>query len=166
MRRSIIPALVLAVICARTAHAETPDEWIRLGARVHGGFGAFIPLGIRIGEDALNRLKAERRGVSVTFHDGEKAPCACLADGIALATVATVGQRSLTIAPEKAPPGTLAVVVVRSKATGEGVRYVVPGAALPRLGDWNRSLDERGRYDAVMSADGLFALGPADEGAN
>jgi hypothetical protein len=47
-------------------HAETPEEWIKLGARVHGGFGAFIPAGIRIGLDALERLKAEPRDVRPT----------------------------------------------------------------------------------------------------
>jgi hypothetical protein len=24
--------------------AETPEEWIALGARVHGGFGAYLPV--------------------------------------------------------------------------------------------------------------------------
>jgi hypothetical protein len=43
-------------------HAETPDEWVALGARVHGGFGGFIPLGIRIGLDALDRLHAMALG--------------------------------------------------------------------------------------------------------
>ena len=41
-------AIVLAAWCA-TASAETPEEWIALGARVHGAFGSFIPLGIKIG---------------------------------------------------------------------------------------------------------------------
>jgi hypothetical protein len=31
-----------------TVRAQAPDEWITLGARVHGAFGAFIPVGIRI----------------------------------------------------------------------------------------------------------------------
>jgi hypothetical protein len=39
------------------SHAQTPHDWIKLGERVHGGFGAFIPVGIRIGQDALQRLK-------------------------------------------------------------------------------------------------------------
>ena len=47
--------------------AETPEEWIKLGARVHGGFGAFIPAGIRIGEDALKRLNAKPRELAVTY---------------------------------------------------------------------------------------------------
>src|SRR6478735_5256923 len=44
-----------------SAHTETPEEWITLGTRVHGGFGAFIPLGIRIGLDAVQRLNAKPR---------------------------------------------------------------------------------------------------------
>ena len=55
-------------------HAETPEEWIKLGARVHEGFGAFIPAGIRIGLDALERLKAEPRGEGV-FYTGVKGRC-------------------------------------------------------------------------------------------
>jgi formylmethanofuran dehydrogenase subunit E len=137
------------------AHAETPDEWIALGARVHGGFGAFIPVGIRIGLDALRRLEAKPREVTVLYHDSDKAPCACIADGIAVATVATVGQRTLQIAAEKAPPGAMAVVVVRKKQSTEGVRYTVADSWLPKLGEWNRTLDARG-HDAVMRAEGLF----------
>jgi formylmethanofuran dehydrogenase subunit E len=59
------------------------EEWIALGARVHGAFGAFIPLGIRIGLDAIERLQARPRDLAVTYYDSEKSPCACFADGIA-----------------------------------------------------------------------------------
>jgi len=75
-------AVVGGTLALSAGHAETPEEWIKLGARVHGGFGAFIPAGIRIGLDALARLKAEPRGVTVTFYTGEKAPCPCIADGV------------------------------------------------------------------------------------
>ena len=52
-------ALGLSVALGSSAgRAQSPEEWIRLGERVHGGFGAFIPVGIRIGQDALQRLKA------------------------------------------------------------------------------------------------------------
>src|ERR1700736_2279657 len=99
----------------RHARAETPEEWIKLGDRVHGGFGAFIPVGIRIDLDALQRLHAEPRQVSVVYFDSDKAPCACVADGVEIATVASVGQRTLQIASEKAPPGALAIIIVRNK---------------------------------------------------
>jgi formylmethanofuran dehydrogenase subunit E len=145
---------------AATAHAETREEWIALGTRVHGGFGAFIPVGIRIGLDALGRLKASPREVTVVYFDSEKMPCACFADGVMLATVASPGQRTLQIAGEKAPPGALAVVVVRHRKTGEAVQYTIADSWLPKLGEWNKALDPKGRYDEVMQADGLFAVTP------
>jgi formylmethanofuran dehydrogenase subunit E len=152
-------AAVLAVASA-SARAESPEEWITLGARVHGGFGAFIPVGIRIGLDALERLKAGPREVTVLYFDSDKAPCACIADGIMLATVASPGQRAMQIAPERAPPGTLAVVTVRHRKTGEAVQYTIADTWLPKLGEWNKALDPKGRYDEVMKAEGLFTVAP------
>jgi formylmethanofuran dehydrogenase subunit E len=155
-----LPALTL-MIAGLTARAETPEEWIALGARVHGAFGAFIPLGIRIGLDAVDRLHAKPRELSVLYYDSDSSPCACFADGIAIATYASVGQRSLTIAPEKAPAGAAAVIVIRPRQGGAGFRYTIPMAALAKLAPMNKNLDPHGRYDAVMAADGLFQVEPA-----
>jgi len=152
--------LAFALLLPVSASAETPDEWIALGARVHGGFGAFIPLGIKIGLDAVKRLDAKPRELTVLYHDSDSSPCACFADGIAIATYASVGQRTLTIAPEKAPAGAAAVIVIRPRKGGPGFRYTIPMAALARLGPMNKELDPRGRYDAVMAADGLFQVEP------
>jgi len=110
MKRSLVAALLVCL--PLTSRAETPGEWIALGARVHGAFGSFIPLGIKIGLDAVNRLNAKPRELTVVYHDGTASPCACFADGIAIATYASVGQRTLVIAPEKAPDSALAVVVI------------------------------------------------------
>jgi formylmethanofuran dehydrogenase subunit E len=138
--------------------SETPEEWIALGARVHGAFGAFIPLGIKIGLDAVERLKAQPRELTVTYYDSDKSPCACFADGIAIATYASVGQRTLTIVSEKAPDGALAVVIIRPRKGGPGFKYTVPVADLAKLGAMNAKLDPRGRWDAVMKEDGLFEV--------
>src|ERR1700736_1075953 len=153
-----IALIGLAVVgfLIRHARAETPEEWIKLGERVHGGFGAFIPVGIRIGLDALQRLHAEPRQVSVVYFDSDKAPCACVADGVAIATVASVGQRTLQITPEKAPPGVMAEIIVRHKQSGAAVKYTISDTWVPKLIDMNKNLDARGRYDAVMNANGLF----------
>ncbi|MFY9828211.1 MAG: formylmethanofuran dehydrogenase subunit E family protein [Rhodoplanes sp.] len=156
MRRLAV-ALLAASVTTGFARAETPEEWIMLGARVHGAFGAYIPVGIRIGLDALQRLDAKPREVTVLYYDSDKAPCACFADGIALATVATFGARTLRLAPEKAPEGEMAVVVVRNKKTGAAVIYTVADTWIPKLAEWNRTLDPRGRYDEVMKAEGLFS---------
>jgi hypothetical protein len=153
-------SILIAGVIAAPARAESPDEWIALGTRVHGAFGAFIPLGIRIGLDAVSRLHAKPRELAVVYHDSVRSPCACFADGIAIATYASVGQRTLTMAPEPAPEGAIAVAVIRPRAGGAGFKYTVPVAALARLGAMNKDLDPRGRYDAVMGADGLFQVEP------
>jgi formylmethanofuran dehydrogenase subunit E len=153
---AVLALLAIGNVNATSARGETPEEWVQLGARVHGGFGSFIPVGIRIGLDALQRLDAKPREVTVTYYDSDKAPCACVADGVAIATVASVGQRTLSIAAEKAPPGAMAVVVVRSKQSGAAVKYTLSDSWVPKLIDINKTLDPRGRYDAVMKADGLF----------
>ena len=155
-------AVLLAVsIRSGAGHAETPEEWIKLGARVHGGFGAFLPAGIRIGLDALERLKAQPRGVTVTFYTGENSPCPCIADGVMLATQASPGQGTLQVAADKAPAGALAVVVVRDHNSGVGVRYSIADEWLPKIIGWNKALDPAGRYQAAMSAAGLFEVRPA-----
>jgi hypothetical protein len=56
-----IAVLSLLLIGAGAARAETPEQWVELLTRVHGGFGSFLPAGIRIGEDALRRLNAKPR---------------------------------------------------------------------------------------------------------
>jgi formylmethanofuran dehydrogenase subunit E len=162
MLRFIAIALTAALVSSGSARAETPDEWIALGTHVHGGFGAFIPLGIRIGQDAVERLNAKPRELAVTYYDSDAAPCACFADGIALATTASVGQRTLTISAEKAPAGFIAVAVIRPRKGGAGFKYSIPAAALALLGLMNAQLDARKRYDAVMQADGLFQVEPVE----
>jgi FmdE, Molybdenum formylmethanofuran dehydrogenase operon len=159
--RAVRVLALIAVMGVTTVRAETPDEWIALGARVHGGFGSFIPVGIRIGLDALQRLNAKPREVTVVYYDSDKAPCACVADGIAIATVASVGQRTLQIASEKAPDDPMAVIVIRKKQTGEAVKYTIDESWLPKLAEWNKTLDTKGRYDQVMKADGLFEVTPS-----
>jgi formylmethanofuran dehydrogenase subunit E len=145
-------------IYATLAGAETPEQWIQLGARVHGAFGAFIPVGIRIGLDALKRLNAAPRGVTVVYYSGPKAPCPCPADGIAIATMASPGQGTLQVSSDKASEGTLGVAVIRSKATGAGVKYTVAASWLPKLIEMNKQYDPLGRYDAVMNATDLFSV--------
>ncbi|WGV25493.1 formylmethanofuran dehydrogenase subunit E family protein [Halotia branconii] len=97
------------------ALAETPEEWVTLGRRVHGGFGSYIALGIRIGLDAIKRLDAKSRDLDVTYFDGMNAPCPCVVDGIMIATVATPGQNSLRVIPSKSNSSNFGVVVIKNK---------------------------------------------------
>jgi len=156
----IIACAILLSISESPARAETESEWIALGTRIHGGFGPFIPMGIRIGLDAKDKLKADPRGLSVLYYTGAKSPCPCIADGIMLATQASPGQGTLQIALEKAPAGLLAVAIIRNRKTGEGFKYTISDEWLPKVGEWIRTLDPPGRYQAAMKAEGLFQVTP------
>lgn len=157
-----IPVIALTALLLSSflpVRAETPEEWIALGTRIHGFFGGFIPAGIRIGLDAKSRLKADPRGLSVVYFQGEKAPCPCVVDGVMLATQASPGQGSVQVATEKAAAGELAAIIVRNRKTGEAVRYTIADTWLPIMLAWNK-LPPVERYDAAMNADGLFTVAP------
>ncbi|WP_375412789.1 formylmethanofuran dehydrogenase subunit E family protein [uncultured Bradyrhizobium sp.] len=156
MRTPLLALVIVLSLAAETsAHSETPEQWVELGARIHGTFGAFIPVGIRIGLDAKKKLRAEARGLAVTYYNGEKPPCPCVADGVMIATQASPGQGTLQIALEKAPPGLMALIVIRNRNTGEALKYSVSDEWLPKILAWNKS-EPLARFDAAMAAEGLF----------
>jgi hypothetical protein len=156
-----VAVIVLLALFAMPAGAETPEEWVKLGARVHGGFGSFIPAGIKIGEDAMKRLNAKPRELAVTYYSGEGVPCPCSVDGVMLAVSASPGQGSVQVAAEKSPPGTFAVVVIRPRKGGEGVKYTVPMSVMPKLGEINKTIQEPlARYNAVMALGTFFTVEP------
>lgn len=152
-RRSLLilgkPTLLIGLLmCFSLAspvivRAETKDEWVRLGQRVHGGFGTYIALGIRIGLDAMKRLEAKPRDLDVSYQDGPDAPCPCVVDGIMIATVATPGQNSLRVLPTKSDPNLFGVVVIKHRKTGQWLRYTIPVSARSLLDSWNR--EKQGR---------------------
>jgi hypothetical protein len=154
--------VALALSGGTTAlRAETAEEWVKLGARVHGGFGSFIPVGIRIGEDAMKRLDAKPRELAVVFYQGEGVPCPCSIDGVMLAIGASPGQGSAQVAAEKSPPGTFAVVMIRPRKGGDGLKYTVPISHLPKLGQINSTIqDPLARFHAVMALPDLFTVEP------
>jgi formylmethanofuran dehydrogenase subunit E len=151
--------LAVALLLPVAAHAETKDEWISLGSRIHGAFGPFIPVGIRIGLDARDKLKADPRGLTVTYYNGAKPPCPCVADGVMIATQASPGQGTLQISPEKAPDGDMAVIVIKNRKTGEGLKYTITDEWLSKILGWIKS-DPSARYDSAMNAEGLFQVEP------
>ncbi len=161
MRVPFTSMLVATLLLASPVKAKTPDEWVKLGARVHGDYGVFIPLGVRIGLDAMDRLKAKPRSLTVLYHDNPKVPCACFADGVDIATTASFGQRTIRLAPQAAPADQAAVIVIRPRKGGAGFRYTIPMSALAQLREFNQKLKPRQRHDAVMAAKALFTVEPA-----
>ncbi|MGG6298210.1 formylmethanofuran dehydrogenase subunit E family protein [Leptolyngbya sp. AN02str] len=135
-----------------TRSTETPDQWVELGRRVHGGFGSYIALGIRIGLDAMQRLDADPRTLDITYYSGAIAPCPCVADGIMIATTSTPGQNLLRVATTTSPEGTFGVAEVRNRTTEETLHYTISATARAQLDDWNQNTTGRQRYNAVMNA--------------
>ncbi|MCW5622573.1 MAG: formylmethanofuran dehydrogenase subunit E family protein, partial [Burkholderiales bacterium] len=143
--------MLALLLLARPVAAETPEQWVALGERIHGGFGSYIALGLRIGLDAADQLGAEPGQLEVLLIDGPGSPCPCLADGLMLSTRASPGRGTLRVASEKAAADEFGVVVVRDRSSGEGLRYVVPMRARAKLDEWNRTLAPLARYHATMS---------------
>jgi formylmethanofuran dehydrogenase subunit E len=157
--RLLLSAILLLSADVTNARAETPEQWVALLTRVHGGFGSFLPVGIRIGEDAMKRLNAKPRELTVQFFQGEGVPCPCPADGIMLAVGASPGQGTLRVAAEKSPPGTFAVAIIRQRRGGNGLKYTVPMSMMPKLGQINSIIqDPVGRYNAVMAIADLYSV--------
>ena len=158
----LVSVALLVLLSGASAQAETPEEWVKLGARVHGGFGSFIPVGIKIGEDAMKRLNAQPRELAVTYYSGEGVPCPCSVDGVMLAVSASPGQGSVQVAAEKSPPGTFAVVMIRPRKGGDGVKYTVPMSVMPKLGEINKTIqDPLARFNAVVALGDFFTVEPA-----
>jgi len=135
------------------ANAQSPQQWVEWGDRVHGGFGSLIAYGIRIGLDAMDRLEADRRELEVVYTDGPQAPCPCVIDGVAVAVSASLGQRTLTLEPDRTADGELGRVRFTHKESGRTLTYVLPQSALPLMNAINRDESGVGRLQAVMELD-------------
>jgi formylmethanofuran dehydrogenase subunit E len=136
---------------------ETDEDWVTLGTKPHGGFGSYVALGVYIGLDAREQLGAKPRQLEVSFANAANAPCPCLADGLQLATGATVGRGSLTMASEPAPTGAFGVVTVTDPTSRRTLRYTIPDEAREMLDNWNK-LPAHERLPALRTvpADELF----------
>ena len=77
-----------------------------------------------------------------------------------IATQASPGQGTLQMAPENAPAGIMAAIVIRNRKTGEGLKYSITDEWLPTIPSWNK-LDPAARFDAAMAAEHLFQSEPA-----
>jgi hypothetical protein len=151
--RSLGLMLGIVIIVGRSglgAAADTPNQFVALGHRIHGEFGSLIALGIRIGIDATSRLHDRGRRLRVVYQSGPAAPCPCVVDGVMLATGTSPGQNSLHVGSPSTDSTVFGVVTVTDVRHG-AVRYIIPAATEALMGRINRLLSERARYDAVMS---------------
>lgn len=160
-RNAGLPAFLTALLALglpATGSAQTPAEWVKIGQRVHGEFRSFLPVGIRIGQDALQRLEAKPGELSVVYNDGAMTPCACVADGLMMATSSTPGRRNFAVSLVNARREFMGSAIIQNPKTGKRLRYEIPAEHLPRLLEWDRKLDPLARFNAVMKMENLFVV--------
>ncbi|WP_426756944.1 FmdE family protein [Myxococcus sp. Y35] len=120
---SLFPlVMLLGTGCAGSAaHHPSPakaDPLARVAA-VHGGAGPWAVMGYRMGVYALQQLKlpAGSFALEVIHHTPQKVQYACVADGAAAATGASVGKLNLSLVEVLGPEDV--VTRFRNRDTGE-----------------------------------------------
>jgi len=105
-----------------------PNEWLEFGQKFHGHKCPAMPLGLRVGAAAMNKLGLERAkdGQILAFVDlGEDHCATCYADGLQVIMGTTFGKGNI----KKTHKGKWAVTVV-DKATGKAVRVTPKAEAM------------------------------------
>ena len=107
MRRAVARAASAACLVVLTAcgGAATSDARLAEVRSVHGGAGPWAVAGYRMGEAALHTLGLPRGSfdLEVTHYSPREVQYACIADGAAAATGASLGKLNLSIADAPAP---------------------------------------------------------------
>lgn len=105
-----------------------PQEWLEFGQKFHGHKCPAMPLGLRVGAAAMNKLGVDRAkdGQIVAFVDlGEDHCATCFADGLQVIMGTTFGKGNI----KKTLKGKWAITLI-DKATGKAVRVTPKAEAM------------------------------------
>ncbi len=105
-----------------------PQDWLEFGQKFHGHKCPAMPLGLRVGAAAMNKLGVERAedGQIIAFVDlGEDHCATCYADGLQVIMGTTLGKGNI----KKTHKGKWAVTLV-DKKTSKAVRVTPKAEAM------------------------------------
>ena len=105
-----------------------PQEWLEFGQKFHGHKCPAMPMGLRVGAAAMNKLGVERAkdGQILAFVDlGEDHCATCYADGLQVIMGTTFGKGNI----KKTHKGKWAVTLV-NRASGKAVRVTPKAEAM------------------------------------
>lgn len=105
-----------------------PQDWLEFGQKFHGHKCPAMPMGLRAGAAAMNKLGVDRAkdGQIVAFVDlGEDHCATCYADGLQVIMGTTFGKGNI----KKTHKGKWAITVV-NKSTGKAVRVTPKAEAM------------------------------------
>ncbi|MDY7232272.1 FmdE family protein [Hyalangium rubrum] len=119
-----LAVLVLMAVssCAGVQHDPSPErEALSRVAAVHGGAGPWVVAGYRMGVHALQELglSAGNFNLEVVHHSPTQVQYACVADGAAAATGASLGKLNLSRVDTTSPDGVF--TTFRDRTTGKTV---------------------------------------------
>lgn len=157
--------LLLFFGCAGARHEVSADaQALTRVAAVHGGAGPWAVAGYRMGAYALQRLglSAGSFDLEVLHHSPAQVQYACIADGAAAATGASLGKLNLTRVDVASPEGI--TTIFRNRATGQSLtlrpaasfsrRYLdVPRERLAEAGHEVMALPEAEVFEVVTAPD-------------
>jgi formylmethanofuran dehydrogenase subunit E len=74
------------------------QQLLESGVSFHGHLGPYLVLGLRMGREAVRKLRPKRlHEMSVTVWTGNFPPQSCVVDGIQVASGCTFGKRNITV---------------------------------------------------------------------
>jgi formylmethanofuran dehydrogenase subunit E len=121
-----------------------PQEWLEFGQKFHGHKCPAMPLGLRVGAAAMNKLGVERAkdGQILAFVDlGEDHCATCYADGLQVIMGTTFGKGNI----KKTHKGKWAVTLV-DRSSGKAVRVTPQAEAMlqNKQSDFFKQFREKG----------------------
>ncbi len=130
-----------------------PREWLEFGQKFHGHKCPAMPLGLRAGAAAMNKLGVERAkdGQIMAFVDlGEDHCATCYADGLQVIMGTTFGKGNI----RKTNKGKWAVTLV-DRASGQAVRVTPKAEAMlqNKESDFFKQYREKGIPASVVPGD-------------
>lgn len=157
-------ALAAPLVLLGCGHAAGPppvstnDAKLTEVARIHGGAGPWAVAGYRMGEYAIRALGLERGSfdLDVIHSTPHEVQYACIADGVAAATGASLGKLNLALADAPAPE-----TVYRRKSTGQSLTLRVTKAFAARFANVPlERLHAAGREVIELRDEAIFDVGP------
>ena len=150
----------LIVLAACGGGAATSDARLAEVRSVHGGAGPWAVAGYRMGEAALRALALQRGSfdLEVTHYSPREVQYACIADGAAAATGASLGKLNLSMADAPAPE---THTTYRRRSTHESVTLRMTKAFTARFLDVPRErLAAAGREVMQLPDADIFEIVP------
>jgi pyrimidine-specific ribonucleoside hydrolase len=108
-RYPVDPALLrpdVRPFAAQILERHGAEEWISilLTHEFHRHLGAYSMIGAKMGLRARELLDATLDGLTVVSHAGLRPPMSCMNDGLQVATGASLGRGTISVAPGEARP--------------------------------------------------------------